>query len=66
MSILKPEKNGKTGIKRVIGFILVIIAVILAITDQFTNYKVNFAVWSSLLGLGGALIGITAIPNIKQ
>ena len=66
MNILKPEIDGKTSIKRVAGIILLIVGVVWGIVDQFTDFKVTFAVWSSIFGTGAALIGITAIPNIKQ
>jgi hypothetical protein len=65
MSILKPQKDGKTGIKRTIGFILIIVSVCLAIVDQFTDYKVNIAIWTTMFGAGATLVGITALPNIK-
>lgn len=66
MSILKPEKDGKTSVKRVVGLVLVFVGLALGVVDQFTDYKVTFAVWSTIFGTGAALIGVTAFPNIKQ
>ncbi len=66
MSILKKEPGGKTGLKRTLGFVLIGVAVVLAVVDQFTSFKVNFAVWSSLLGLGGLMIGASAIPKLNK
>ncbi len=66
MSILKPEKGGKTGIKRTTGFVLVIVSVLLAVTDQFTDYKVNISIWTTMFGAGVALIGVTVIPKLNK
>ena len=66
MSILKPEKDGKTGMKRTVGFILIVVSVILAVFDMFTQHKVNNTIWMAMFGAGTTLVGISAFPNLKS
>lgn len=66
MSILKPESGGKTGMKRTIGFILVVISILLAIIDQFTKHKVNITIWLTMFGAGTTLIGMSAFPKLNK
>ena len=65
MSYLKEEKDGKKSLKRLVGFVVVGVSIILAITDQFTDYKVNITIWITMFGAGMTMIGITVIPKIK-
>ena len=65
MSYLKEEKDGKKSLKRLVGFVVVGVSIILAITDQFTDYKVNITIWLTMFGSGMTMIGITVIPKIK-
>ena len=65
MSYLKEEKDGKKSLKRLVGFVVVGVSIILAITDQFTNHKVNITIWLTMFGAGMTMIGITVIPKIK-
>ncbi len=66
MSILKPKKEGKTGIKRTMGFIMIVVSIALAIIDQFSEYKVNISVWGTMFGAGTALIGVSAFPKLNS
>lgn len=66
MSIFKTKPNGKTGIKRTVGFSLICISVILALVDMFTKHKVNQVIWLAMFGAGTTLIGMSAIPKLNQ
>jgi len=64
MGLLK-EDNGKTSSKRVIGFAVIVIALLMAVADQFFGFTVNEAVWITMFSGGMAIIGITVIPRRK-
>lgn len=65
MSIFKDKIGDKIGIKRTVGFVVVMVSIILAIIDQFSQYKVNTTLWLTMFASGMAMIGITVIPKLK-
>lgn len=65
MSIFKDKIGDKDSMKRLIGFIVVIVSICLLIVDQFSKYKVNTTLWVTMFASGMAMIGITVIPKLK-
>ena len=50
--------NGQTSSKRVIGFVLFIVIMIMVLAEQLFNLPINFNVFASLLASATTLIGV--------
>jgi len=58
MEILK-DKDGSYSSKRTMGVIYMIAALIMAIVDQLTKFKISsFEVWVTIVLTGASLLGI--------
>ena len=64
MTLFK-EDNGKTSSKRAVGLTVIIIALLMAIADQFFGFDVNVSVWIAMFSGGVAILGATVIPRRK-
>lgn len=52
--------TGDVSSKRVVGVLYMVVALILAIFDQFTQYDINsYEVWLGIVVTGASLLGIS-------
>ena len=62
MEIFK-DVSGKTSSKRIMGYILFLVIIVMTLLEQVTDKAMNFQVFVSLLGAAVSLVGLTAFER---
>lgn len=60
------DGTGKVSSKRVAGLVSIAVALIMALIDQLSGYKLNVTVWTTMFGGGLAILGVSMIPSLKN
>ena len=62
MEIFK-DTSGKISSKRIMGFVLFLVIIVMVLVEQIIGKAMNFQVFVSLLAAASGLIGLTAFER---